>query len=82
MIETGHVYRIRKLRYEIVPGLLSTAPLYEPVAASERMPAILNVPGHEPDGTSVEYEQKRCIGFAKRGMVALDLEWRAQKVDF
>lgn len=75
VIETENGYRIRKLRYEIVPGFLSTALLYEPDTGPQRIPAILNVLGHEPDGTSVEYEQKRCIGFAKRGMAALDLQW-------
>ena len=75
VIETGQGYRIRKLRYEIVPGFWSTALLYEPEKISGRMPAILNLIGHEPEGTAVEYEQKRCINFAKRGMVALNLGW-------
>jgi dienelactone hydrolase len=75
VIETGHGYRIRKLRYEIVPGFLSTALLYEPEKISGRVPAILNLIGHEPEGTAVEYEQKRCINFAKRGIVALNLGW-------
>ncbi len=75
VIETGHGYRIRKLRYEIVPGFLSTALLYEPEKLSGRAPAILNLIGHEPEGTAVEYEQKRCINFAKRGIIALDLGW-------
>ncbi len=75
VIETGQGYRIRKLRYEIVPGFWSTALLYEPEKVSGRMPAILNLIGHEPEGTAVEYEQKRCINFAKRGMIALNLGW-------
>jgi hypothetical protein len=77
VIEAGHGYRIRKLRYEIVPGFQSTALLYEPVTPSGRIPAILNVLGHEPAGTAAEYEQKRSINFAKRGMIALDLQWPA-----
>jgi dienelactone hydrolase len=75
VIETGHGYRIRKLRYEIVPGFQSTALLYEPVTISAPAPAILNLIGHQPEGIAVEYEQKRCINFAKRGIVALDLGW-------
>lgn len=75
VIESGHGYRIRKLRYEIIPGFTSTALLYEPEKISGRVPAILNLLGHEPDGIAVEYEQKRCINFAKRGIVALDLGW-------
>ncbi len=75
VIETDYGYRIRKLRYEIVPGFMSTALMYEPEKITGRVPAILNLIGHEPDGIAVEYEQKRCINFAKRGMVALDLGW-------
>jgi dienelactone hydrolase len=74
-IETEHGYRIRKLRYEIVPGFSATALLYEPEKIAGRVPAVLNLLGHEPDGVAVEYEQKRCINFAKRGIVALNLEW-------
>lgn len=75
VIETSHGYRIRKLRYEIVPGFMSTALLYEPDNISGRVPAVLNLIGHEPEGTAVEYEQKRCINLAKRGIVALNLGW-------
>ncbi len=77
VIETGHGYRIHKLRYEIVPGSWSTALLYEPSAASSSVPAVLSVLGHEPAGTAVEYEQKRCINLAKRGILALNLQWPA-----
>lgn len=75
IIETGHGYRVRKYRYEIVPGFRSTAILYEPEQLSKRVPAILNLTGHEPLGNLTEYEQKRCINFAKRGILALSLGW-------
>ena len=69
-------YRIRKLRYEIVPGFFSAALLYEPTGPAARRPAILNVNGHVgPPGKTVEYKQKRCITFAKNGIIALNLEW-------
>jgi dienelactone hydrolase len=75
-IESGKGYRIRKLRYEIVPGFQSTAILYEPENLSGKMPAILNPNGHELLlGKAAEYKQKRCINFAKRGILALSLEW-------
>lgn len=77
-MDSGHGYRLRKLRYEIVPGFQSTAILYEPENLRGKVPAILNVNGHVgPAGKSVEYKQKRCINFAKRGMLALNLEWLA-----
>jgi dienelactone hydrolase len=75
IIETSHGYRIHKLRFEVVPGFYSTALLYEPAKITGRVPAILNLLGHEPDGIGVEYEQKRCINFAKRGIIALDVEF-------
>ncbi len=75
VIETDHGYRLRKFRYEIVPGFYSSAILYEPSTISGRAPAILNVIGHEQMGNAVEYEQKRCINFAKRGVLALSLSW-------
>jgi dienelactone hydrolase len=75
VIETGKGYLLRKLRYEIVPGFDSTAILYEPHKISGKVPAILNVIGHEVAGNAAEYEQKRCINLAKRGILALSLSW-------
>ncbi|HEV2493784.1 MAG TPA: prolyl oligopeptidase family serine peptidase [Terriglobia bacterium] len=76
VIEGGPGYRLRKLRYEIVPGFQSVAILYEPEHLTGKMPAILNVHGHVgPPGKAVEYKQKRCINFARHGILALNLEW-------
>jgi dienelactone hydrolase len=76
LVESGKGYRTRKLRYEIVPGFQSAAILYEPENLTNKVPAILNVNGHVgAPGKSVEYKQKRCINFAKRGIMALNLEW-------
>ncbi|HUS06423.1 MAG TPA: acetylxylan esterase [Bryobacteraceae bacterium] len=75
-LEGGPGYRLRKLRYEIVPGFYSSAILYEPENLHGKVPAILNVQGHVgPAGLAVEYKQKRCINFAKQGMLALSVEW-------
>jgi len=76
LIEGGKGYRLRKLRYEIVPGFYSAAILYEPEKLEGQVPAVLNVNGHVgAPGKSVEYKQKRCINFARRGILALNLEW-------
>jgi dienelactone hydrolase len=76
VIETGNGYKLRKLRYEIVPGFFSTAVLYEPDHVDGKVPAILNVNGHELVlGKAAEYKQKRCINYAKRGIMALNIEW-------
>ncbi len=69
-------YRMRRLRYEIVPGFWSAAILYEPAKLAGKVPAVLNVNGHVgAPGKSVEYKQKRCIQEARMGMLALNLEW-------
>ena len=74
-IEGGPGYRIRKLRYEAVPGLWIPALLYEPEHLSGKVPVALNVNGHEGIGKSVPYKQARCINQAKRGLIVLNAEW-------
>jgi dienelactone hydrolase len=75
-IETGKGYRIRKLRYEAVPGMWIPALLYEPEKLDGKVPALLSVNGHVGDpGKSVEFVQARCITLAKRGVLALHAEW-------
>jgi dienelactone hydrolase len=75
-IPAGKGYRLRKLRYEIVPGFYSTAILYEPEDLRGKVPAVLNVMGHYgPIGKADEAYQTFCINEALRGMIALNLEW-------
>jgi dienelactone hydrolase len=76
VISSGKGYRLRKLRYEVVPGFYATALLYEPEKIEGRVPAVLDVMGHYfTQGKSMEFEQKLCINQALRGMIALNLEW-------
>jgi dienelactone hydrolase len=74
-IAGGPGYRIRKLRYEAVPGLWVPALLYEPDKLTGKVPAVLNVNGHDPNGKAADYKQLRCINQAKRGLLALNPEW-------
>lgn len=74
-IAGGPGYKIKKLRYEAVPGLFIPALLYEPENLTGKVPAILNVNGHEGLGKAAKYKQIRCINLAKRGMLALNVEW-------
>jgi hypothetical protein len=74
-IEGGDGYRIRKLRYEAIPGLWVPALLYEPTKLKGKMPVVLNVNGHDSKGKAAKYKQIRCINQAKRGMLALNVEW-------
>jgi hypothetical protein len=74
-IPGGPGYRIRKLRYEALPGLWIPALLYEPEQLSGKVPVVLNVNGHDGKGKAALYKQIRCINQAKRGMLALNVEW-------
>ncbi len=74
-IPGGPGYKIKKLRYEAVPGLWIPALLYEPENLTGKAPVFLNVNGHDPVGKAVDYKQMRCINQAKRGIIALNPEW-------
>lgn len=74
-VEGGPGYRIKKLRYEVLPGLWTAALLYEPENLEGKVPVILNVNGHSPEGKVYHPKQLRCINQAKRGMLALNVEW-------
>jgi hypothetical protein len=74
-LDGGEGYRIRKLRFEAVPGLWVPALLYEPTELSGRAPVFLNVNGHDGAGKAADYKQLRCINLAKRGIISLNLEW-------
>ncbi|MFV2066993.1 MAG: alpha/beta hydrolase family protein [Pirellulales bacterium] len=74
-IEGGPGYQIQKLRYEAVPGLWIPALLYRPEHLEGRVPVVMNVNGHDSKGKVTDYKQIRCINQAKRGMIALNVEW-------
>ncbi len=74
-IDGGPGYRIRKFRYECLPGMWIPALLYVPDRLEGRVPVAINVNGHAPEGKAVAYKQLRAINLAKRGMLALNLEW-------
>ena len=75
-IEGGPGYEIKKLRFEALPGMWIPALLYQPEKLSGKVPAVLNVNGHVGDpGKAYVPKQIRCINQAKRGMLALNLEW-------
>ena len=74
-IPGGPGYKIRKLRYEAVPGLWIPALLYLPEKIDGKAPVFLNVNGHDPVGKAVDYKQMRCINQAKRGIINLNPEW-------
>ncbi|MBN2269246.1 MAG: acetylxylan esterase, partial [Sedimentisphaerales bacterium] len=74
-LEDGEGYSIRKLRYEALPGLWIPALLYEPDGLTGKVPVVMNVNGHDGKGKAAPYKQIRCINQAKRGIIALNVEW-------
>ncbi len=74
-IEGGEGYKIKKLSYEALPGMWIPALLYEPEKLDGKHPVFLNVNGHDPKGKAAVYKQTRCINFAKRGIITLNVEW-------
>ncbi len=75
-LEGGPGYRIKKLRYEALPGLWIPALLYEPEKLEGKVPVVLNVNGHVgAPGKAYVPKQIRSINQAKRGMLALNVEW-------
>ncbi|MGH7946985.1 MAG: alpha/beta hydrolase family protein, partial [Opitutaceae bacterium] len=71
----GPGYRLRKVRYEAVPGMWIPAILYEPEKLAGKMPVHLAVNGHTLQGKGAIYSQIRCINLAQRGIISLNPEW-------
>ncbi|MCZ2148153.1 MAG: alpha/beta hydrolase family protein [Bryobacterales bacterium] len=71
----GQGYRVKKFRFEVVPGLWVPGLLYEPEQMTGKVPVVMNVNGHEKEGISTPYIQMRCINLARRGMLAVNVEW-------
>jgi len=72
----GNGYRVVKFRYEVIPGLWLPGLLYEPSPLKPgRTPVVINVNGHEGEGTATPYIQERCINLAKKGVLAYNYEW-------
>ncbi|MBC7852025.1 MAG: hypothetical protein IAF94_01195 [Pirellulaceae bacterium] len=74
-VEGGDGYKLKKLRYEALPGLWIPALLYEPEKLDGKHAVFLNVNGHDGKGKAAVYKQTRCINFAKRGIITLNVEW-------
>lgn len=76
VIQTPDGYRIHRFLYEVVPGFKASALLYEPDHIAGKAPAVLVLAGHDgPSGYTYEFKQKRCITYAKHGIMSLNLEW-------
>ena len=65
-IAGGPGYRIKKLRFEAIPGLWIPALLYEPEQLKGRVPVVLNVNGHDSKGKTAPYKQIRLARLMQR----------------
>jgi hypothetical protein len=74
-IENLPGYRIKKLKFEVLPGWWIPALLYEPLGLKGKVPVVMNVNGHARTGKATDYKQLRCINLVKRGMIVLNVEW-------
>ena len=72
---SGDGYRLRKFRYQVLPGLWLPGLLYEPNELKGRMPVVVNVNGHEGEGMATPYIQERLIHLARNGVLAYNFEW-------
>jgi hypothetical protein len=68
-------YRIKKLKFEALPGWWIPALLYEPLNLKGKVPVVMNVNGHARTGKATDGKQLRCINLVKRGMIVLNPEW-------
>ncbi|HXB70537.1 MAG TPA: acetylxylan esterase [Candidatus Acidoferrales bacterium] len=71
----GDGYRVKKFRYEVIPGMWLPGLLYEPAQLTGRVPVVLNLNGHEGEGKANSYIQERCLNLAKKGLLAYNYEW-------
>jgi hypothetical protein len=75
-VPEGAGYRIKKLRYEAIPDLWIPALMYLPEKLEGKVPVHFDVNGHDRElGKSTKDKQIRCINLAKRGIIAMNLEW-------
>jgi dienelactone hydrolase len=66
---------IRPLAIERGSGWYVTAHLYLPDGLTRPAPAVLHVHGHSYDGKSAPFYARRCRGLARRGFVALFVDF-------
>ena len=67
-------YRIEKLVYQSRPGFYVTGLIYIPEGTRGRVPAVLNLIGHEQESFRAELDQVMALNLVKKGMVVLTID--------
>lgn len=70
-------YRIRKVRYEVLPGYWMPGLLYEPRHLQGRVPLVFCTQGHVGPGGGMSRPtmQARCVNLVRRGMITFISDW-------
>ncbi len=77
-------YRIDKIVFEAMPGYYVTGAIYVPDGIKGKIPAILNVCGHNPDAFRMAIYQVINYNLVKKGMIvfAIDPPGQAEHVQY
>lgn len=77
-------YRVEKIVFEAMPGYYVTGCIYIPDGVKGRIPAILNVCGHNPDAFRMPIYQVINYNLVKKGMIvfAIDPPGQAEHVQY
>lgn len=67
-------YRIEKILFESVPGYYVTGCIYVPEKTKGRMPAVLNLMGHDQEAFRAELYQLINVNLALKGMVVFTMD--------
>jgi dienelactone hydrolase len=67
-------YRIEKLVFESSPGYFVTGCVYVPDKVNRRVPAILNLMGHNQEAFRAELYQLMNVNLALKGMIVLTID--------
>jgi len=67
-------YKIEKIIYESMPGFYVTACLFIPDGIKGKVPAVLNVIGHEQESFRAELDQVIILNLVKKGIIVLAID--------
>lgn len=67
-------YRVEKIIYESMPDFYVTGCLFIPDKIDGKVPAVLNVIGHNQEAFRAELYQKVCLNLVSKGMIVLAID--------
>ena len=67
-------YRVEKIIYESMPGMYVTGCLFIPEGVKGKIPAILNLIGHEQESFRAELDQVINLNLVKKGMIVFTID--------